>query len=53
MMKKEPTMKVCLTCAWKGMKCTKINGTNPYIKIKCDLCGKNKTCYSVRSCNLQ
>ncbi len=47
--KKEPEMKVCRKCAWKGMKYKTVCVYN-----RCDMCGKlNGLIYNVRACNLQ
>ncbi len=46
--KKEPEMKICKKCAWKGMKYTK-----QHVQGKCDICGKISGIYFVRACNLQ
>ncbi len=47
-MKKEPEMKVCRECAWKGMKYKTVCPCG-----KCDMCGKLRKFYVVRACNLQ
>ncbi len=45
---KKLMMRVCTKCTWKGMKYTKF-----HVQGTCDMCGKVRGVYFVRSFNLQ